>query len=367
MFIKKNKNSRQSYFMNLALMQARRSLGNTKNNPAVGCVIVKDNVIVSVGNTGFNGTPHAEKNAIFFNKKKIKNSTLYSSLEPCSNYGKTPPCVKLIIKYKIKKVFFSINDPDKRSYNKAKKEFKKAKIFVKSNINRVQSNLFYKSYIKSKNKGLPFVTAKIAISKDLFTINKKEKWITNKYSRGRVHLLRSNHDCLLTTSNTIINDNPDLSCRINGLEHTSPARIILDKNLRIPLNSKIIKTAKKKNTIIFYNKQKLFKQNLLKNFGVKLYKISLDESDNFILIDVLRKIKSFGFSRIFLESGTRLTEAFLKNYLIEDFHLFVSNKILANNGKNNFRKGLSYLKNCKEIIKVKVNLLGDEMISYRLK
>ena len=118
MFIKKNKNSRQSYFMNLALMQASKSLGNTKTNPSVGCVIVKNNAVVGAGHTGYNGTPHAEQNAIFFNKKDVKKSSLYSTLEPCSNYGKTPPCVNIIIKSKIKRVFFAVNDPDIRSYKK---------------------------------------------------------------------------------------------------------------------------------------------------------------------------------------------------------------------------------------------------------
>ena len=121
MFIKKNKNSNQSYFMNLALMQATKNLGNTKTNPSVGCVIVKNDIIIGAGSTGFNGRPHAETNAISFNKKEVKNSSLYSTLETCSNYGRTPPCVKLIIKSKIKKVFYSINDPDIKSYKKSKK------------------------------------------------------------------------------------------------------------------------------------------------------------------------------------------------------------------------------------------------------
>ena len=88
--------------MNLALLQAHKSLGNTKTNPSVGCVIVKNDFLVAAGCTGITGKPHAERNAIFFNKKNIKNSTLYSTLEPCSNYGNTPPCVNLIIKSKIK-------------------------------------------------------------------------------------------------------------------------------------------------------------------------------------------------------------------------------------------------------------------------
>ena len=99
-------------------MQAQRNLGNTKENPAVGCVIVKNDCIISAGCTGINGRPHAEQNAITYSKNDIKNSDLYVTLEPCSHYGKTPPCVKTIIRNKIKRVFFSLKDPDRRSYNK---------------------------------------------------------------------------------------------------------------------------------------------------------------------------------------------------------------------------------------------------------
>tara|TARA_B110000196_G_scaffold249400_1_gene218578 strand:+ start:158 stop:1258 length:1101 start_codon:yes stop_codon:yes gene_type:complete len=366
MFIKKSNISRKSYFMNLALIQARKSLGNTKTNPSVGCLIVKDNFIVSAGFTGYNGTPHAEKNAISINNKDIKNSTLYSTLEPCSNHGKTPPCVNLIIKSKIKKVFFAINDPDVRSFKKSQKKFRSEKISVKNNINKFQSRYFYRSYIKYKNKDLPFVTGKLAVSKDFYSINKKKKWITNTYSRGRVHLLRSSHDCLLSTFGTVIKDDPNFTCRINGLEHTSPARIILDKNLEISTNFNIIKTAKKYKTIIFFNNAKLKKINILKNYGVKLYKIPVDRFNKLILLDVLKKIHFLGYSRVFLESGLRLTEIFLKNSLIDDFYLFISNEKIGINGENNFRKNMKFFTNKKKI-NDKVNLLGDTMLSYRLK
>ena len=120
-----SKYQKNSYFMGLALQQAHKSLGNTKENPSVGCVIVKNNHVISAGFTGINGRPHAEQNAINFSKKNVKNSELYVTLEPCSHYGKTPPCVNKIIKSKIKKVFFSIKDPDPRSYNKSTELFKR--------------------------------------------------------------------------------------------------------------------------------------------------------------------------------------------------------------------------------------------------
>jgi len=362
-----NKYSKHNYFMSLALQQAMKSLGNTEMNPSVGCVIVKNNTLIGAGSTGFKGTPHAEVNAIAFSKNRLKNSELYTTLEPCSNYGKTPPCVNKIINSKIKKVFFSINDPDSRSFKKSKKEFKKNNIYVKNNINSNEIRFFYKSYIKSKEKNLPFVTAKLALSNDFFTVNKKKKWITNEYSRGRVHLLRSSHDIILTSSTTIIKDNPKLTCRINGLEHTSPTRIILDKNLKVPLNYNVVSTAKKNKTIFFFDCNKINKINKMRNLGVKLVRIPCNQPNIFDLEDVLKKIKFLGFSRIFLESGLKLTEAFLANSLIDEFHLFITKKKLKLNGKNSFKKSMKNLNKSKKILSNKVNLLGDTLLSFRLK
>ena len=256
MFTNHNKNQNNIYYMNLALLQAKKIIGNTNKNPAVGCVIVKNQNVISAGYTSFNGRPHAEHNAINDSKNDLNNSDLYVTLEPCSHYGETPPCINTIIKKKIKKVFFSIKDPDLRSYNRSKKILQKKGIKVINGVLSDKINNFYKSYLKYKSNDLPFVTCKLAVSKDFFTINKKHKWITNKFSRGRVHLMRASHDCIITSNKTISKDNPRLTCRIDGLNNRSPSRIILDTKLKIRTNSRIIRDAKLYQTIIFYNKGK---------------------------------------------------------------------------------------------------------------
>ena len=362
-----SKYQKSSYFMQLALQQATRALGNTKDNPAVGCVIVKYNHLISAGYTSINGRPHAEQNAINFSKINPKNSELYVTLEPCSHYGKTPPCVKSIIKSKIKKVFFSINDPDPRSFNKSSITLRKDGITVSKNILKGRIKSFYKSYFKLKKSTLPFVTCKLAISKDFYTINKKKKWISNEFSRGRVHLMRSSHDCVITSSSTVIKDNPRLTCRIEGLNHRSPSRIILDNELKIHINSKIIKDANKHHTIIFYNKINRRKIRTLKRLKIKTYKISLDKNRNLDLKESLMKAKRLGFSRIFIETGTKLTTSLFSEKLIDIFKLFISSKNLGKNGKGSIKKyfGL-FLRNKKKIVE-KVNLSGDKLISYKMK
>jgi len=157
MFIKQ-KNHNHLFFMELALKQASRNLGNTQENPSVGCVIVKNNHLISAGFTGLNGRPHAEFNAIKSSNKILKNSTLYTTLEPCSNYGKTPPCVNSIIRKKIKNVFFSISDPDLRSFNKSIKKFRKKDINVNVGLLHNKITSFYSSYLLQKKNDLTFVT-----------------------------------------------------------------------------------------------------------------------------------------------------------------------------------------------------------------
>ena len=362
-----NKYQKSSYFMRLALQQAARSLGNTRQNPAVGCVLVKNNHLISAGYTSIGGRPHAEQNAINFSEINPQNSELYVTLEPCSHYGKTPPCVKSIIKSKIKKVFFSINDVDLRSFNKSAINLRSGGVGVSSNILKDEIKLFYKSYFKSKKSNLPFVTCKLAISKDFYTINKKNKWITNSFSRGRVHLMRSFHECVITSSKTVIKDNPRLTCRIDGLNHNSPSRIILDNKLKININSKIIEEGDKHRTIIFYNKIDKKKMKLLKKLKIKTYKISLDNNGNLDLKESLIKAKELGFSRIFVESGEKLATSFFAKKLIDDFKLFISSKNFGKTGSNSIKKYFrSFLKNKKKIVE-KVNLSGDKLISYKIK
>ena len=214
---------------------------------------------------------------------------------------------------------------------------------------------------------LPFVTAKMAVSKDLYTNNLKKKWITNKFSRGRVHLMRSNHDCILTSVNTVIADNPKLTCRIDGLENLSPSRIILDKKLKIPITSNIVKTANNYRTFIFFSKTNKKKIKTLKHLKISLVKSPVTNDGNLDLKNILAKIRLLGFSRIFLESGLNLTTSFLKKGLVDDFQLFISSENLGRNGNNSFKKNMKlFLKNKKFTI-AKVNLFGDRLISYKLK
>ena len=162
-----------NHFLDLAFHLAEKNLGQTKLNPSVGTVIVRSGTVISSGVTSFQGRPHSEFNAL----NSLKNSSgasLYTTLEPCTHYGKTPPCIDMIIKKKIKKVFYAFEDPDTRTYKKAKKILSKKGIRTKL-IRTKKYSKFYRSYFINKKLFIPFVSAKIAISKDYLTINKKKK------------------------------------------------------------------------------------------------------------------------------------------------------------------------------------------------
>ena len=316
-------------FMEIALSLAEERIGLTGTNPSVGCVIVKDNKIISYGQTGFGGIPHAESNAINNCKKDIKNSSMYVSLEPCSHFGKTPPCTKKIIRSKIKNVYYGLDDVDERSKNKAKSILSKKKIFVKKNFLINKAKKIYKSYIFLKNSEFPYITGKIACSKNLITIS-KNKYISNKYSLGFSHFLRKINQGILISHNTLNKDNPLLNCRLNGLNTFSPKRFIIDKNLNIKLNSNISKTSKQYTTYVFYNK-KNYKFTYLKQKGLTLIKTPLDSNGKLDLYFVLKKIRKLKINYLLVEGGKNLTSIFLEKNLFNEFYLFKSDVNLKNN------------------------------------
>ena len=336
-------NQRDRFFMNLAFNLARDRSGLTGENPSVGCVIVKNDEVISLGQTGINGRPHAEYNAIKSCKYNLKDAKMYVSLEPCTHYGKTPPCSNLIIKSKIKEVIFSIIDIDKRTQSKSFKVFKDKNIKVKSGLLKNEANKIYKSYIYSKNKKLPFVTGKLAVSKDNFIFSKNKKRITNHHSDNITQLLRYKNDTILISSKTLNIDNPKLNCRIRGLSKHSPRRVILDKNLSTKQTSYIFRTSNKKNTIIIYNNGTKKKINQFKKNGVKLIKLSNKSNGFFDLKLILNKIYLLGCRNLLVEGGKTLTNNFLKNNLFNQFFLFQSDKNLGKNAKLNVASQLRQL------------------------
>ena len=359
--MKKNYNRIQ--FLKLAFEQAKINLGSTGTNPSVGCVVEKNGSIISAGYTSLNGRPHAEFNAL---KKNIsfKNANLFVTLEPCSHFGKTPPCTNLIIKKKIKKVFFSTFDSNPLTAYKSLRILKSKKITVNSKMLSNYGKHFYSSYLKGQIKGLPQIDAKIAISNDYYTKNKQSKWITNLQSRRVGHYLRSKYNCIISTSKSINDDNSSLDCRIDGLEKKSPAVFIIDRYLSINTNINLLNSGKK-NIFLVTTVSKKKKLVFLKSKGIKIVKIKeLNSKKSFLKL--FKIIHNMGYSRIFIESGLIFLNQLLSNKLIDNMFIFKSNDNLGkkgiNFGSNKIIKNMKLHKN-----KVNVNLFDNMLYKMKIK
>ncbi len=352
-------------YMRLAINLARARRGLTGENPSVGCVIVKNDNIISIGQTGFDGKPHAEINAIKNSCQSLLGSKIYVTLEPCTHYGKTPPCTNSIIKNGISEVIYSINDIDNRVKGKSFKILTKNNIKVKRGLLKNEAIDLYNSYFINRKKSLPFVTAKIAVSKNKLIYSEKIKKITSLFSDKISHYLRFKNDAIMISYNTLNTDNPKLNCRLKGYENFSPKRIILDKNLEISKESYIFKTVKKKNTIFFYNSSNLPKIKILKKKGAILIKSKLNKKKLFDFKFILKKIFSLGIRNLLVEGGDKITKNMLKDRLINQFYLFKSSKILPKNKKYVFFTSNNILNNRYKVkTKISSKLAKDKITIY---
>ena len=358
--LKKNKlNKFNIHCLKLAFEQARINLGSTLSNPSVGCVIEKNGSIISSGHTSVKGRPHAEFNAL---KKKINFSgaNVYTTLEPCSHFGKTPPCTNILKKKGIKKLYYSIDDLDERSMNKSSKTLRKNKIKVTKNILKNEAMDFYKSYLYQHKKKYPLIDAKIAMSKDFFTINKKSKWITNEYSRKVGNYLRSTYNCLVSTSKTLNKDDALFNTRIKGLEKKSPDLVLIDRELKFKKNLKIFKIKSKRKIYFVTSTNNKKKISWLKKKKISVILLnSLKNSNDF---DKLFKILfKKGYSRILIEAGLTFFNFLKRKNFLNNIFIFQSFMKLKEGGLNSINKSIN-LNN-----RLQVFLFGDKLYKIRVK
>tara|TARA_B100001057_G_scaffold461442_1_gene513431 strand:- start:610 stop:1716 length:1107 start_codon:yes stop_codon:yes gene_type:complete len=367
MSTKKDKfSSKDKTYMEIALKLAKSRYGHTGSNPSVGCVIVKKDEIISIGQTSINGRPHAEFNAIKNSVENLKGSKMYVTLEPCCHYGLTPPCTNLIIKSKISEVIYSVPDVDIRVKNKSFKILTSNNVIVKKGLLEKNIKNFYSSYFLNKKKKLPYVTGKIAVSKNNLIYSKLEKKITNIEADNFTHLLRYKNDCILISHETLNKDNPRLNCRLKGLYRFSPKRIILDNNLKSNINSFIVKTANRLNTIIFYNEANKSKILNFKKKGIKLIRSKIDKNKRFDINIILNKLYKLNCRNLLIEGGDKLTKSLLKKKFYDEFYLYKSPKKLSKKSDYLNFNGLNLLKQkYKKKINLKLNLGNNKITLYK--
>jgi len=319
------------YYMQLSLKFAAGGLGNVEPNPMVGCVIVKNNKIIARSFHKKFGGPHAEINALKNCKKSPAGATMYVTLEPCCHFGKTPPCTKTIIKAGIKKVVAATKDPTKKVNGKGFKILKKAGIEVKTGLCKNEAQKLNAAFFKFARTKKPWVIIKWAQSADGFLARTdKKRWITNSKSRKDVHKLRRKAQAILVGINTVLADDPMLTARPDT--GNQPIRVVLDSQLKTPLNCNLIKTAKKTPILIFTTLKNDKKTLLLKKKGAEIITVS-PVNGKCNIKNVIDKLAQKNTQQVLVEGGKEVITSFLKQKLADQIIIYTSNEKLAEKGK----------------------------------
>ncbi|WP_425624349.1 bifunctional diaminohydroxyphosphoribosylaminopyrimidine deaminase/5-amino-6-(5-phosphoribosylamino)uracil reductase RibD [Agrobacterium radiobacter] len=239
-------------FMARAIEVSLRHQGQTLTNPSVGCVLVKDGQIIAEAVTAIGGRPHAERQALEIAGEAARGATAYVTLEPCSHWGKTPPCANALVEYGVARVVVAVDDPDERVSGRGYTILRDAGIVVETGLLRAEGRRALAGYLTRQMKKRPHVILKLAISADGMIGREGEGQIaiTGRELRHAVHELRARCDCILVGIRTAIADDPELTVRIAGLEQRSPVRIVLDRQFELPLTSKLVKTAREVPVIV---------------------------------------------------------------------------------------------------------------------
>ena len=341
-------------FLNKAHNLAKKKFGSTFPNPVVGCIIVNNNKIISKGVTAPEGRPHAEEIALKKAGERAKGANMYVTLEPCFHKSNNGSCAEQILRSGIKELYIAKNDPDIRTNKKSIKKLKDSGITVYTNLMEEKTAELNHFFFHSLNVKRPLIKVKMAISKDekIADSNYKSKWISNSVSREFSHSLRFKSQAILTTYKTIVKDNPRFTIRKKGRIIKYIPTIIIDTNLNISLKIRLLKDISKKRIIIFTSSRGE-KYEFLKRIGCEMILIKKNINKQMNLNTIFKKIYELRINDVFVEAGGIFFSNLLKNKLVDELHLFQSQKIIGNQGKPVIvRKKISDLKT-KEILRTK--------------
>jgi diaminohydroxyphosphoribosylaminopyrimidine deaminase/5-amino-6-(5-phosphoribosylamino)uracil reductase len=321
-------------FMALALSLGRRGLGNTWPNPAVGAVVVKNGVIVGRGWTQAGGRPHAEVEALRHAKRAARGATMYVTLEPCSHEGKSPPCADALIKAGIKRVVSALEDPNPEVAGQGHERLRAKGIAVDVGLCAEQARRAHAGHITRVAVGRPHVTLKLAISADgkVGASGRKAVAITAETARKRVFQMRAQSDAILVGVGTVLADNPQLTCRLPGMEARSPVRVLLDAALRVPLATAVVATAHDTPTWVFCGRRASdIAQDILEQKGCRVFRV--DDNEGRLDLDaVLKALAAEGISRLMVEGGPTVAASFVAADKVDEADLIYSDKLIGEGG-----------------------------------
>jgi diaminohydroxyphosphoribosylaminopyrimidine deaminase/5-amino-6-(5-phosphoribosylamino)uracil reductase len=310
--------------MQLALTLGRRGLGRTWPNPAVGCVVVKDGVILGRAWTHDGGRPHAETQALAQAGDAARGATLYVTLEPCSHHGKTPPCADAIISAGIARVVSALDDPNPKVAGQGHARIRAAGIALDLGICADEARRDHAGHIRRITEGRPHVTLKLALSTDekIGASGRRPFQITGEEVRQRVHMFRAQSDAILVGIGTALADNPQLNCRLPGMEPRSPVRVILDRRLRLPAGGYLAQTARERPLWVFAAPDAdAANAAMLTAAGAEIIQVPLS-GPGVDLGAVLKELGRRGISRLMVEGGARVAASFVESRLADEIWLY---------------------------------------------
>lgn len=325
-------NANDENFMRRALQLAAQAIGRTSPNPLVGCVIVKDNEIIGEGFHHQAGTPHAEVHALRQAGKKAEGATAYVSLEPCSHFGRTPPCANALIKAGIQRVVIALQDPNPRVSGGGINRLREAGIQVEVGLYASEAEKLNRPFLKAIQTGLPYLVYKVASTLDgkIATETGDSRWISNEASRCYAHELRNQLDVILVGSETVLKDNPALTCRLPG--GRDPVRVIIDGSLKVPLEAQVLSPISSAPCIIATSQaasqDKLERLKKLPNVEIWQYSTPRYVPLKKLMIDLVTR----GWNSVLLEGGGGLAGALFQSELVDEVEFFLAPKLIGGKG-----------------------------------
>ena len=299
----------------------------------VGAVLVRSGKVVATGFHRIAGTDHAEIVALKRAGAKANGATLYINLEPCSHYGRTPPCSRALIRAGIKEVVAGMTDPNPLVGGKGFRELKRAGIKIRVGLLEQECKALNEAFIKYVTRRLPFVTLKLAASLDgkIAAVTGDARWISGEDSRRMVHELRNEVDAVVTGVRTVIADDPQLTCRIsNG---RNPWRVILDPRLRIPLSAKLLRQPDSERSIIVTGQRSSYpKVRAIESLGAQVWRVRLREG-RIPWSAILRKVAMKGILSVMIEGGATTAAWALKEKAVDKILFFYAPMILGGDGR----------------------------------
>ncbi len=320
-------------YMKLALQQARKGLGRTSPNPAVGAVVVKDGRVIAAGHHRKAGAPHAEVDALAKLDGYAPGATLYVTLEPCNHHGRTPPCTEAILKSGIQRVVVGMKDPNPSVRGGGIANLSQMGVALRVGVLEKECARMNEAFIRFVTSNRPFVILKSALTLDGWTATRSNHsaWITNERSRGFVHKMRDRVDAILVGVGTVLCDNPSLTTRLKGRKGRNPIRIVVDTHLRTPFAAQVVRPDPLAPTVLVAGERADPGQAaIFEERGVQVIRCRevSGRIDLVALMDILGKMSIMS---VLVEGGASLVWSLLREQLVDKFYLFVAPKILGGN------------------------------------